>query len=53
MANTEMINDFKVAWSTLDPNATGNIHVANLAELLFALGDPLGWDDSYRDNEKK
>jgi hypothetical protein len=53
MENVDMIVKFKTVWSQLDPEATGQIIVESVPELLFGLGDPLGWDDSYINNTRK
>jgi hypothetical protein len=49
----ELSNSYLEAWSKFDPDALGLIPIDNLSELLFALDEPLGWDESVRGNEKR
>lgn len=51
--NAEALEKFVNAWSDYDPDATGYIKVSDFPEMMFKVGDPLGWDDSYIDDMKK
>jgi hypothetical protein len=49
--NETKLKSFSVAWSEFDPNALGFIHNDDFPALMFKLGEPLGWDDSYLNDE--
>lgn len=51
--NSEILEQFRDAWSKFDPDATGFIDINYFADLMFALGKPLGWDEAYRDKKTK
>ena len=51
--NSRVLEDFRDAWSEFDPDATGFIEINYFPELMFALGKPLGWDDSFRNKKSK
>ncbi len=43
------MNDrFRDVWTRFDPDATTFIKIKDLREFLFALGTPLGFDESFR-----
>jgi len=44
---------FKESWSKFDPDATVYIKVSSFADLMFDMGSPLGWDESYEDNQEQ
>lgn len=44
----ELIAQFRIHWSTLDPRATGVIKGNCFETLLFKLGEPLGLSDRHR-----
>jgi len=44
---------FKDKWGDFDEDGTGFIFLWQLHDLLWALGDDLGWDESFRDNINK
>jgi len=44
---------YRDAWAYLDPDATGFIEVADFSKLMFKIGPPLGWDNSYRNSQTK
>ena len=39
--------NFKDGWAEFDPDATGIIEAKHFAELLFEIGEPLGWGSYY------
>ena len=51
--NSDALEKFQLAWSIFDPDATGYIKVSDFSELMLNIGDPLGWDESYRDDAPK
>jgi len=51
--NGEVLGVFKESWSKFDPDATGYIGVSSFADLMFDIGSPLGWDESYEDNQEQ
>ena len=53
MLNSSILEQYRNAWSEFDPDATGYIPVERFSELLFILGKPLGWDDSYKKKPRK
>jgi len=48
--NADIFEGFKDAWSKFDHDATGLIETSQFTDLMFEIGKPLGWDESYRDN---
>ena len=51
--NSDALDKFALAWSYFDPDGTGYIKVSDLPAVMFAMGEPLGWDESYRDDPEK
>ena len=51
--NQQTQDHFRQVWSKYDPDATTYIQIKDLKPLLFDLGEPLGWDESYIDNHAK
>jgi len=49
----DLIEVFKDSWSKFDPTATGFIPIKDVKEFLFELDAPLGWNESFKDNEVK
>ena len=47
------MSKFRQIWAGFDPDGTGFMPKQNLPDLLFGLGDPLGWNDEYLFNETK
>ena len=47
MVKDTMLDHFKDAWSIYDPNATGEINITHFPDLMYSVGAPLGWDESY------
>lgn len=52
LISEEHLEHFRECWSKFDKNGTCFIKLTELPELLFMLGEPLGWDESYRNNQK-
>jgi Ca2+-binding EF-hand superfamily protein len=46
------IERYQNKWSNFDENATGYIEISHLPELLFQLGTPLGWDNTFKENKE-
>ena len=51
--NSAILENFRDAWSKFDPDASKFIDINYFSDLMFALGQPLGWDKSYRNKKKK
>ena len=51
--NSVILEEFRDAWSKFDPDAGGLIGIDKFSELMFNIGKPLGWDESYRNKKKK
>lgn len=51
--NTHLSDHFREVWSRFDPNATSFIRKHVYRNFLMALGDPLGWNVSYKFNNIK
>jgi hypothetical protein len=45
--NSEMNQWFRECWAEYDPDATNYINLRDLRHLLFKLGPPLGFDNSF------
>jgi hypothetical protein len=45
--NSEMNQWFRECWAEYDPDATNYIKLKDLRHLLFKLGPPLGFDNSF------
>ena len=45
-----MFTSFKEAWAKFDPDATKYVELKHFRALMFAIPEPIGWDDSYKDN---
>lgn len=50
MLNQDILEMFKDTWSQLDPDARGFIKIQQFSDLMFGLGSPFGWDESYKGN---
>ena len=48
-----MLENFTEKWSIFDPEATGQIKCKDFKPLMFSLEEPLGWDDSYVDDNHR
>lgn len=48
--NVEMKEKFKEVWAEFDPDATCFIKLADLRTFLFALGSPLGFDETFHES---
>jgi len=48
--NTDMNDRFREVWAEFDPDGTTFIKMNQLKDFLFSLGEPLGFDESYRDH---
>ncbi len=46
--NTDMNDRFREVWAEFDPEGSTCIRLHQLRDFLFALGEPLGFDDSYK-----
>lgn len=46
--NNDKRERFREIWAQFDPDATTFVKLADLREFLFALGEPLGFDESYK-----
>ena len=44
---------FRQKWAEFDPDGTSFIAMNKLPALLLKVGPPIGWDNSYIDNEEK
>lgn len=44
-----MQEKFRKVWAEYDPDATSFIKLADLRPFLFALGSPLGFDESFHE----
>ena len=53
LVNTETKEHFKRNWSKYDPDATSFILVSDLPNLLLDLGEPLGWDSTFKSDHLK
>ena len=53
MFNTQQLEHYQDMWAEFDQKATGFIRIEDLSAFLFRLGSPMGWDESYRDNQDK
>lgn len=51
--SSELSDNFREVWSYFDPNATSFIKVSSYPSFLLALGEPLGWDITYKNNYLK
>lgn len=40
-------------WAEFDPEATSFILIREIRPLLFKLGEPLGWDESFAESKSK
>lgn len=45
-----MNDKFRQVWADFDPEATSFIKLCDLRAFLFALGGPLGFDESYKES---
>ena len=48
--NQQTLDNFRDVWAKYDPDATTFIKISKIKDLLLDLGEPLGWDSSYKDN---
>ncbi|CDW88224.1 voltage-gated ion channel superfamily [Stylonychia lemnae] len=46
----DQLEHFRDTWCKYDPQGTGFIRIQKMANFMLDLGEPLGWDDSYKDN---
>jgi hypothetical protein len=53
MLNQDVLETFRETWSKFDPDATGLIKIQYFSDLMFHLGSPFGWDESFKDNTEK
>lgn len=44
---------FRIAWANYDPDAEGFIECGELKQFLFDIGEPLGFDETYKDDNEK
>lgn len=51
--NEDALNHFKNQWKKLDPNGRGFIPIGKLPSLLFGIGEPLGYDETYDGDVEK
>lgn len=51
--NDTHMNIFREKWSEFDVEGTSFIAIHQLPDLLTALGPPLGWDESYKEDEEE
>lgn len=51
--NHETTEYFRDAWSRFDPNATCFIRTKDFPKLMLALGAPIGWDESFKQDKIK
>lgn len=51
--SSELSENFREVWSHFDPNATSFIKASRYPNFLLALGEPLGWDITYKNNYLK
>jgi hypothetical protein len=49
--NHDMNDKFREVWTEFDPEATTFIQLWQLRPFLFALGAPLGFDESFRERK--
>ena len=49
----DLVGIFKDSWSLFDPDATGQIDESNFKELMFHLGNPLGWGPDYEEKPER
>lgn len=55
MQDTRLFNNdakerYREIWAEFDPDATTFIKLADIRPFLFALGGPLGFDDSFKES---
>lgn len=49
--NSNLLEHFRDSWARVDPDATGKIPNDKFEELMFLLGEPIGWDEGeYKDD---
>jgi hypothetical protein len=48
-----MVHSFKRGWGKFDPDATGIIKVKYFGQLLFEIGEPLGWGELFRTDAER
>ncbi len=51
--NNDTATVFRDKWAEFDPDGISFIPLTQLNDLLFELGPPLGWDDTYLDDSDK
>ena len=51
--NEQVIDDFRAKWTKFDPDGKCFIKISDFSKLLFELGTPLGWDESFRNDHVK
>ena len=51
--NIETTEFFRDTWSRYDPSASSFIRVKDFPKFMLALGAPIGWDSSFKDDKEK
>lgn len=51
--NKEKAQHFTEVWSLFDEEGTGMITITDFKDFMFALGYPLGWDETFKNNKEK
>jgi Ca2+-binding EF-hand superfamily protein len=50
--NQDSLDQYADAWALIDKNADGKIPKNRFKDLMFEIKAPLGWDESYIENEE-
>ena len=53
VVNSEIMNRYRDAWAEFDPEAKGYLEATKFADLMLAFGQPLGWDESFKNKPTK
>ena len=53
MFDSEIKEQFRDAWSYFDQDATSFMRVEDFPDFMLTLPPPLGWDDSFIDDEER
>lgn len=53
MFNSEIRENFRDVWSEYDQDATSYIKKDKFTDFMFRLPQPLGWDETFQNNEEK
>jgi hypothetical protein len=51
--NHTKLEKFRTAWASQDPRGLGFINKSGISKLLLDLGEPLGWDKSFKGDFEK